>query len=211
MELKLTLCTPCYQRPNRTLRAMESVVEQDMNGWEAYFVGDGCPSFQKLLDSGTLDKYIQKAESNGNKLYAYNLPNHSGGWGYDVRNHIFEKAKGKYVLFLDNDDLILKNHFSLYYNSIEGTDCDFVYLNTYIEPYKHNRNSDLKFGSIGHHEVIILNEFLKKVPMQKPHYGHDWTLIEDMIKLGGKSKKINNDEATYIVKGLGNFRDDELD
>lgn len=92
MEFKLTLCTPCYQRPNRTLRALESVVEQDMNGWEAYFVGDACPSFQNLLDDGSFDKYIQKAESKGNKIYVYNLPTHSGGW-WDTMCEIISLTK----------------------------------------------------------------------------------------------------------------------
>jgi glycosyltransferase involved in cell wall biosynthesis len=211
MDFKLTLCTPCYERPQRTLRALESVVEQDMNGWEAYFVGDACADFQKLLDTCAFDKYIEKAESNGNKIYAYNLPTHSGGWGFNVRNHIFSKAIGKYVLFMDNDDVILRNHFSLYYNSIQGTDYDFAYLNTYLDQYKHNRKSELQFGSIGHHEIIIRNDFLKRVPMQKSHYGHDWTLIEDMINLGAKSLKVNNIEATYIIKGVGEFRNDEID
>lgn len=210
MELKLTLCVPCFDRPMRTLRAMESVVNQDMNGWEAYFVGDNCPKFKELLDSKAFEPLIEKAKQNGNIIHAYNLPQHSGGWGYEVRNHIFGLANGNYTLFLDNDDVLLPNHFRNYYDAIANTDNDFVYLDTFIEPLKRNRVAELVFGSIGHHEIIIKTDFLKKIPPQLPHYGHDWTLIEDMIKAGAKYTKASDRIPTYVVKGLGELRQDTI-
>ena len=85
---KLTICVPCYERPKRTIRALESVLAQDMNGWEAYFVGDGCHKFSNMCDEGVFEEYIKRAEENGNKLIIKNLE-HSGGWGYNVRNYIF--------------------------------------------------------------------------------------------------------------------------
>lgn len=207
---KLTLCVPCYERPKRTIRALESVLAQDMNGWEAYFISDGCHKFSKMCDENVFDDYIKEAESKGNKLVIGNLE-HCGGWGYNVRNYIFKKADSEYTLFLDNDDVLKPNHFSNYYNSIAGTDYDFVYLNTWIEPLSRVRNSELKFGLIGHHEIIIKTEFLKKMPLQLPHYGHDWSLIENMMRASSKHAKINNTDYTYIVKCLGDFRNDTID
>jgi len=209
--VKLTLCVPCFARPQRTLRALECVVNQDMNGWEAYFIGDNCPDYQKLLQEGYFEEYLDKAKANGNNLYFENLPKHSGGWGYQVRNRIFKLANSEYTLFMDNDDMIKPNHFSTYYNAINDIDkCDFVYLDTWIEPIQRRRVSELKFGSIGHHEIIIRTEFLKGMPPQEAHYGHDWTLIENMINAGGKHKKVEI-EPTYIVKGLGELRNDTID
>ena len=208
---KLTLCVPCYARPQRTLRALECVVNQDMNGWEAYFIGDNCPDYKKLLQEGAFDEFLEKAKSGGNNIYFENLPEHSGGWGYNIRNRIFKLANSEYTLFLDNDDMIKSNHFSTYYNAINDTDkCDFVYLDTWIEPIQRKRIAELKFGSIGHHEIIIRTEFLKRMPPQEAHYGHDWTLIDNMIKSGAKNKKVEI-EPTYIVKGLGELRNDTID
>jgi hypothetical protein len=48
------------------------------------------------------------------------------------------------------------------------------------------------------------------MPPQLPHYGHDWTLIENMINAGAKHKKVIT-EPTYIVKGLGELRNDTID
>jgi glycosyltransferase involved in cell wall biosynthesis len=207
---KLTLCVPCWKRPQRTIRALECLLSQDFNGWEAYFVGDGCHEFSNMCDTKIFDKYIEQAKANGNELFVENLEHH-GGWGYNVRNYIFKKANSEYLLFLDNDDVIKPNHFSNYYNSIAGTDNDFVYLNTWIEPLGIQRNAELKFGLIGHHEIIIKTDFLKTMPPQLSHYGHDWTLIENMMKNTNKYQKINNKDFTYIVKCLGDYRNDTID
>ena len=208
---KLTLCVPCYNRPQRTLRALDCVVNQDFNGWEAYFIGDNCPDYQKLLLDGSFEKYSEIAKANGNKIYFENLPEHSGGWGYEVRNRIFRLANSEYLLFMDNDDMIKPNHFTSYYNAINDSDnCDFVYLDTWLEPIGIKRISDLVYCMIGHHEIIVKTEFIKQMPPQLPHYGHDWTLIENMINAGAKHKKVIT-EPTYIVKGLGELRNDTID
>jgi hypothetical protein len=49
------------------------------------------------------------------------------------------------------------------------------------------------------------------MPKQLNHYGHDWTLIENMIRNGAKHQKAENKPLTYIVKGVGDFRNDEID
>jgi len=208
---KLTLCVPCYERPQRTIRALESVMAQDLNGWEAYFVGDACHKFQKMCDEGVFKPYQEQAEKNGNKLNVYNLEEHHGGWGYNVRNHIFQKANSEYLIFLDNDDMIKPNHFTNYYTAIKDTDFDFAYLDTWIEPLNEPRRAELMFGRIGHHEIIVKTDFLKKMPPQLSHYSHDWTMIENLIRNQAKHSKISNRPQTYIVKALGDFRNDELD
>ena len=205
---KLTLVVPCYQRPQRTIRALESVIAQDMHGWEAYFIGDGCPEFQKLLDDGVFDSFKSKAKENGNTLHTYNLE-HEGFWGYNVRNHIISKAESKYTLFLDNDDVLKPNHFTNYYNGINNSLCDFVYFDTYIEPTNTTRNCRAAYGWIGLSEIIAKTELLKKMPPMQNFYGHDWTLIENMIRSGATHTKIET-EPTYIIKGVGDFRNDTI-
>ena len=206
----LTLCVPCFQRPKRTLRAVEAVLAQDMNNWEAFFIGDGCPEFQKLIDNGDFNRHIEAAKLNGNKLIVRNLKEHFGGWGYEVRNKIISTAVSKYTIFLDNDDTIKHNHFSNYFNAINDTEYDFVYLNTWIEPIDRPRISELTFGKIGHHEIIVKTPFLQSMPPQIHQYGHDWTLIKHMMEKGKYAKAIS-EKQTYIVKALGDFRTDTID
>jgi glycosyltransferase involved in cell wall biosynthesis len=212
---KLTVCIPCFGRPERTLRVLECLIEQDFNGWEAYFVGDKCSDFEKLLQKGMFDKYIYIAKHQGNSIIAYNLEKHYGYWGYEARNRIIRYADSEYLVFIDNDDIIRPNHLSNYYNAIKNTDNDFVYFNTLIsamydsgEKLEKVRDAQLVFGSIGHQELIVRTEFLKTMPPQEPFYGHDWKLIEDMMKCGKFAK--SNTEPTYIIKGVGDLRKDKI-
>lgn len=201
-DFRLTSCTPCYGRPLRTLRAVECVVNQDTNGWEAFFIGDGCPIFESMMDDGTFTPYVEEALKNGNEIHFINLKDHKGGWGYAARNVAFNLAKGKYFVFLDNDDVIMKSHFSNYLSEIEHSTYDLVYFDSYIEPTMQKRESTLAFGHIGHSEIILRTELLKDY-QQKPEYGQDWHLIEFLMRKGALTKKANSGEATYVVKEIG--------
>jgi hypothetical protein len=208
--MRLTVSMPCYGRPQRTIRAIENVADQNINGWEALIVGDGCPKFQDLWLSGAFMDVIEHCKQNGNKIFV--LPNsvNKGGWGYDIINRNIQRAVGKYFMFMSNDDIIKPNHFENYLSGIENTDYDFVYYDSYVEAYGDKRNAQLRSGSIGHSELIVRTEFLKQMPPHTPNYGHDWELIENMIKAGAKYTKIHS-EPTYIVKGVGDYRIDTID
>jgi glycosyltransferase involved in cell wall biosynthesis len=206
----ITVIIPCFGRPQRTKRLCEDLLNQDINGWEAFFIGDCCPEFQKIIDEGFFEPKSKIARSKGNALIFSNLPNHYGGYGYEIRNRAKSLANGKYICFVDNDDRIKHDHLSCYYMSIVGTDLDFAYFDTYVNPTKQIRESALEFGKIGHAELVISTEFYKRMPPQSPEYGHDWKLITDMIEAGGRSRKISI-RPTYIIMGLGDLREKEID
>jgi len=198
---KVSLIVPCWERPQRTLRAMQCVLEQDMDGWEALFFGDGCPEFQKMIDDGIFDLFEDNADIRGNEFRMYNLEKHYGGCGYQARNTAFKLTNSEYTLFMDNDDVIKRNHFSNYYNSIKNTANDMMFFDTFIEPTESIRVSQLVFGSIGHSEIIVKSDLLKNYE-QSPNYGHDWELIKYLIDKNITIKK-SNTPPTYIIKELG--------
>ena len=49
--MRLTISMPCFGRPQRTIRAIESICNQTINGWEALVVGDGCSVMQDYIFS----------------------------------------------------------------------------------------------------------------------------------------------------------------
>lgn len=206
----LTACVPCFGRPQRTMRLVNQILEQDISGWEAFIIGDGCPDFQKLMDDGFFAEIMKSEKMNGNSMIVSNFPNNAGGWGYQIRNKIKELANGEYFLFIDNDDCIDSDHFSHYLNEIQNTEYDFVFFNTYVNPLSYTRVSCIEEGKIGHAELIIKTEFLKRIPNQSADYGHDWHLINNMIKLGAKFKKSTSDKATYKVMSVGSCRETEI-
>ena len=65
--MKLTCICPVWKRPQRTIRAIESVIAQEFEGYEMLFIGDACPLFQERIDDGTFEKY------SGRLLYVDNI------------------------------------------------------------------------------------------------------------------------------------------
>lgn len=204
--MKLTCIVPCYERPERTIRSLESIISQEFNEeWEALFIGDGCYYFQKYIDDGTFDKYSKFP------VKFINLEKNYGGWGTMARKTGIDLAKGKYIIFLDNDDVLLNSHFENYYRFMyNNPDIDMGYFNTYVEPWQNKRDSYLGPCGIGHAELIIKSEILKKEYEIDYEYEHDWRLINKLINKGYTHLKCKN-SPTYIIKGIPSSREIEID
>ena len=196
---RITLSMPCYGRPMRTKRAIDCIVNQTIYDYEAFVVGDNCHNIQEIICSG--------AYSGINQICLENLDNNYGGWGYYITNLNIQRAQGYYFLFMANDDIIEPNHFENRLKHIEGTDYDFVYFNTMVRPDGgYIRKPKLEKSGIGHSELIIRTEFLKKMPPHRAVYGHDWHLIDAMMREKGVKYKYVDDEPTYKVM---NFSHDQ--
>lgn len=209
--MKLTCICPCWKRPQRNLRAMKSVAEQNFTGAETLFIGDNCPLFQKQMDDGLFNEYIEQAASKGNTIKVMNLPEHHGGWGHMARLEGINIAQGKYICFLDNDDMLLPNHFENYYSFMESSpDVDAGYFNAYTVPWKKQRISALSRGGIGNAELIFKADILKQEYQPDAEYEHDWRLVERMLKKKYKFKKCET-PSTYMIMSIPNFRETHID
>jgi len=209
--MKLSVCLPCNGRPKRTIRILEQIKQQTLNGWELFVIGDNCSYFQSLIDSGYLEEYRSQIEINGNKVNYENLNTHYGGYGYHIRNLVKRQASSPYLIYVDNDDCILPNHFHNYYSEIQGTDYDLVYFNSFVEPLNDIRISNLSIGNIGHSEIIVRVDFIRGIQDHIPEYEHDWIFINNIIKNKAKVNKAKINEATYIVKSIYAIREVGID
>lgn len=208
--MKLTLSMPCFGRPERTIRAINCIANQNINDWEALVIGDGCPIISDYLHSGYFNDIRIECANRGNDLIIDNNPINQGGHGFAITNNNIQIAQGKYFLFFANDDIILPNHFENYLSQIEGTDLDFVYFNSEVKPINGLRVSQLEYGMIGHSELIVRTDFLRQMPKHNEHYGHDWELIKAMSE-NGKHKKAENCPATYYVMSLSDNKEKGID
>ncbi len=198
---RITVSLPCFGRPQRTKRSIQEICDQDITGWEAFIMGDACPDFQELIDSGWLEEIKREQEARGNKVHYFNAEERSAYCGYKLTNNVIRMATGKYLVFFANDDSIAPDHFGHYLSEIEGTDLDLVYYNSELVPLDGVRKTIAQIGCIGHCDIIVRTEFAKGL---KPHtlkYTHDWDFINEAIK-NGKSKKAVSKRATYRVMNL---------
>lgn len=209
--MKLTLVCPCWKRPQRTIRAIESVLAQNFTGAESIFVGDACPLFQEKIDDGTFAEYSKLAEAKGNKMIFVNLKERGNGWGHMARKLGIEMAQGKYICFLDNDDVLKPDHFESYYSFMEShPETDAGYVNAYTVPWNKQRIATLSRGGIGNAELIFKSQVLKDNYQPDAEYEHDWRLVERMLKKGCKFVKSQN-PSTYMIMSIPNYRETGID
>lgn len=208
---RITVCVPIFGRPQRTSRIIECLQRQTINNIQVYLIGDGCPQWQTDLDDGWVQLMCKKQEALGNEFIAINLDKNYGGYGYYIRNMMKELADAPYLCFIDNDDWVKPNHLEHYLSEIENTDLDFVYYNTWNNALGILRDTQASQGLIGHSELCIRTEFFMTVPDQGTEYGHDWHMIDWMIKNTNKHKKAINPEWSYKVMGTPAKRETDID
>lgn len=219
IHIPITICLPVYQRPERTKRVLDNLKHQTISGFELIVVGDGCPHFQQLVKSPWWYTWKAGFEEKGNFLHFYNFKENMGAYGAYCIHYAVRHAQGRYFAFANNDDVLLPQHAAFYYESIKDSHADFVYNDTRVECGENvlNRRPQLSYGKIGHSEVVIKTSFLKPIMADKDFfnlytqgYGHDWTLVQQMMKTGvymrGKTKF-----ATYIIKSTPVCRETGID
>lgn len=212
MNKKLSIVLPCFGRPERTRRSLECVLKQDMADWELFFIGDGCPDFEKLISSDWFAEKINSLDPRNEIIY-FNLEKNVGGFGHAIVNYAIEHSSGDYFLFYANDDIIFPHHFSNYYNNIVKEQKDFMYFNSLVilhDTVFTKRNAQLTCGSCGHSELIIKTSLLKQAPKHDPIYGHDFTLIQNLMSMTDNYSK-SESEPTYVVMGTPFFREKTID
>ena len=109
----VSIIIPAYNSKDYIARSIDSALASDFQNLEIIIVNDGSTDdTQKIID-----------------WYAKNYENvlvfqKENGGVADTRNFGIEKANGKYIAFLDNDDLVRPDMISSLYETAEKNDCD---------------------------------------------------------------------------------------
>lgn len=110
---EVSLIIPAYNAQNYIVRSIDTALASNFANLEIILVNDGSTDdTQKIID-----------------WYATNYKNvvsiqKENGGVADTRNVGIEAAKGEYIAFMDNDDMIPPDMISTLYNSITKNDCD---------------------------------------------------------------------------------------
>lgn len=116
-----SIVIPTYNRAGSILDAINSALNQDVLDFEIVVVDDGSTdNTRSIIEKRALSdprlRYIHQNNAERSR----------------ARNNGIEQAKGRYICFLDSDDLYLPNHLSTFHSELENR--NFPVMMLYGDP-----------------------------------------------------------------------------
>jgi glycosyltransferase involved in cell wall biosynthesis len=115
----VSVLIPTFNRPHYLSTALASVLQQSYRNLEIIVVNDGGTDVSDLVNSFDCSRliFINRKENHGK---AFSL------------NEALNRASGKYIAYLDDDDLYYHDHIESLVNALENeTDCQVAYTDLY--------------------------------------------------------------------------------
>lgn len=113
--MKVSVIIPVYKVEKYLRRCVNSIINQDFEDYEIILVDDGSPDGCPAI----CDEYAA--------LYTMIRVIHKENGGLsDARNVAVVQAKGDYILFVDSDDYVDRNHISSLWDRLERNNADMV-------------------------------------------------------------------------------------
>ncbi|HBA37311.1 MAG TPA: hypothetical protein DCY94_01180, partial [Firmicutes bacterium] len=120
----ISIIIPTYNGEKHISKCIDSILKQTYSNFELIVVNDG--------SSDETEGVIRQIEDSRIRLYT--TENH--GVSY-ARNYGIDKAKGRFILFVDDDDYIDPNTLKILENKATSTSADIIRFNGYIEDKRH--------------------------------------------------------------------------
>ena len=108
-----------FNRPRYLYKALASVLNQSYENMQVFVINDGGKDVSDIIDSFCDSRvvFINRKENRGK---AFSL------------NEALEKSEGKYVAYLDDDDIFYPGHIEILVDALENrTDCMAAYSDLY--------------------------------------------------------------------------------
>lgn len=203
MENKLvSIITPAYKTEKYIAETIESVLAQTYSNWELLIADDCSPD-----NTATI---VQAYASKDSRIKYLKMPNNGGP--ANARNLSLENAKGKYIAFLDSDDLWEPQKLELQIKFMNENQIAFSYTN-YIRmhidgtlytfynkcPSQMTYKEILKNTTISTLTVMLDKERITNIKMT-PGWGYDdFVLWLNITKKGTTAYGLNRCLARYRI------------
>ncbi|OQA03858.1 MAG: GalNAc(5)-diNAcBac-PP-undecaprenol beta-1,3-glucosyltransferase [Planctomycetes bacterium ADurb.Bin401] len=119
MKKNVSIIVPTHNRPQTLARALDSISRQTYKSIEVIVVNDGGCDVQDIINA-----FSEKIE------IKYFIHQTSKGPGA-ARNTAIENAGGKYITYLDDDDIIYPEHIQTLADFLEASEYKAAYTDAY--------------------------------------------------------------------------------
>lgn len=136
-KYEVTIGFPVYNVEKYLRKTMESALSQTFDSIE-YLICDDCGTDTSI---SILEEY-QQTHPRGKDIHIIHQPQNMGQG--EARNRIIAEAQGRYVYFMDADDIIYPNTISLLYEISQKYKAEMVY-GSYERVFLEDENRIVKF------------------------------------------------------------------
>lgn len=193
-EYLVSVIIPAYNCEKYIKDCMDSVINQTYKNWEMLIVNDKSTDNTRKI----IEEYSEKEP----KIKIYNLDINSGA--AVARNLGIENSRGRFIAFLDSDDLwkkdklekqilfMLENNYGFTFTAYEILSNNRIFQ----VPHKINYTQYLRNTIIGCLTVVLDKEILGEIKFEKGHLEDALTWMK-YLKQGHIAYGINENLAMY--------------
>lgn len=195
----VSVITPVHNEPAYLVRAVESVAAQTVPVYEHIVIDDG--------STDSTPDVLERLKRDHPYLVVFGQSRRGAAV---ARNLGIAAARGRYIAFLDADDVWHERKVERQIEFMETHDCAFSY-GDYEEVEHRTRAHITRYrlpGTVGHDQLLrgcpigcltvaYNQEVLGKRYMPVVPSGHDWGLWLDLTRDGLKARKYPGLEASY--------------
>jgi glycosyltransferase involved in cell wall biosynthesis len=208
-DITFSIIMPAYNAEKYIQKSIESVLDQSFANWELIIIDD----LSKDNSKKTIESFAKKDKRIKPIFKEFN----SGS--ADSRNMGIEKAIGKYIAFLDSDDLWDKNFLLKNFNTFTETGAKFLFSSyrliddnekEILKPFiikdkKYNYNEILFYNRVGLLTAIYNQEFLGKMffDTSLKSLRDDYALWLDILKKTDYGLGISDVISSYRIHSGG--------
>ena len=180
--------------------AINSVLNQTFKKWELIIVDDNSNAQTIKILKNYKNKKIKLIFLKKNKGAAY------------CRNLAIKNSKGKYLTFLDSDDIWNKKKLSLQYSFMENNQFTFTYTNyelidskdkslgLVVAPKKFTFNSFIKNTTIGTSTMMIRRSITQNIRFTNTLICEDYYYKCKLLKKIGSANLLNSVLSKYRIR-----------
>lgn len=203
----VSIITPCYNSEDFLGETIKSVISQTYVYWEMIIVDDNSSDCSR--------KIIEGFASKEDRITPIFLDYNTGP--AKARNVALSQAKGRYIAFLDSDDLWSSEKLERQIDFMEKSNIAFSFttytrieqsgskkLGDIIAPKVMSYKSYLSNTIIGCLTVMLDRNIIRNIRMKDLRSSHDMALWLDIMKQGFRAYGLNQNLARYRVVETSN-------
>lgn len=167
-EPLVSIIVPTINRPDMLRETIQSILDQTYRNFEIIVVNDAGQDVSDVIASFGSSRIIYLTHPQNKGLAA-------------SRNTGIRAAQGKYVAYLDDDDIYYPNHLETLVSHLESTDCYIAYTDSYqanqklIEDSYQTVNRTLEYSRDFDYELILVQNFIPVLCFM-----HDRAIIDEV-------------------------------